>query len=183
MRWWLYLHISIYLSWFFQLSSPYCFLCFLFSPDQAGSSYLLEPVLLSLHQARPHYLGQTETQNPNAVGVIKQSHLPCLAGRKLMTKIQKWQKSHQISRRGTSYSLTHLIKLEDTRFSAYYKTKELIKTPKSLKCTTIDLRGFLKTANQGTGSGSGDPCVPTQMWLRDQQGAGMKPGSFSPLAT
>lgn len=44
-------------------------------------------------------------------------------------------------------------KLKDTQFSAYYKTQELIKNPKSPKCTTIDLRGFLKTANQGTGWG------------------------------
>lgn len=160
MRWRLYLRISIYLSWFFQLSSPCCFLCSLLSPDQAGNSYLWEPVSLSLHQARPRYLGQTETQNPNAAGVIKQSHLPCLAGRKLMTKIQKWQRSHQISCRKITFFNTP-DKLEDTQFSAYYKTQELIKTPKALKCTTIDLRGFLKTANQGTGLGSVDPCVPT----------------------
>lgn len=50
-------------------------------------------------------------------------------------------------------------KLEDTQL-----TQELLKTPKSQKCTTTALRGFLKTTNQGTGSVSVDPCVPTQMW-------------------
>lgn len=176
MRWWLYLHISIYLSWFFQPSSPYCFLCSLFSPDQAGNSYLLEPVLLSLHQARPHYLGQTETQNPNVVGVIKQSHLPCLAGRKSMTKIQKWQKKPSDLLQGRSYSLTHQVSWRTHSFQLITKHKSW-SNPQNHWNTLkyLDSRGFLKTANQGTGLGSVDPCAPTQMWLREQQGAGIKP--------
>lgn len=106
----------IYLSCFFQLSSLHCFLCFLFSPDQARNSYLLEPVLLLLHQARPHYLWHTyrNIYKNKMQFVSTSSHIHCLTGGKLLTVqkqsyIMTWQKSNQIYLlQGNSYSLAHL---------------------------------------------------------------------------
>lgn len=182
MRWCLYLHISIYLSWFFQLSSLHCFLCSLFSPDQAGNSYLLEPVLLSLHQARPHYLWQTETHTKPKCSLCHRavtSPLPCW--REMSGKNSGMTEKPSDLLQVKLYSSTHLISWRTHHFQLVTKHRSWSKPQKSLKCTTIDFRGFLSTAKQGTGSGSVYPCVPIQVWLREQQGAGMKPGFFFPF--
>lgn len=155
MRWCLYLHISIYLSWFFQLSSLHCFLCSLFSPDQAGNSYLLEPVLLSLHQARPHYLWQTETHTKPKCSLCHRavtSPLPCW--REISGKNSGMTEKPSDLLQVKLYSSTHLISWRTHHFQLVTKHRSWSKPKKSLKCTTIDLRGFLSTAKQSTGSGS-----------------------------
>lgn len=135
----------IYLSCFFQLSSLHCFLCFLFSPDQARNSYLLEPVLLLLHQARPHYLWHTyrNIYKNKMQFVSTSSHIHCLTGGKLLTVqkqsyIMTWQKSNQISPSpaGEFIFFSTLGNLGDIQLSHHYKKHNNWSKPKPLECTT-----------------------------------------------